>query len=165
MIRGTMKSMDKDRSSPSEQSQQAQVDETSSRPSTDATVESRPESDSGPDTLSEQCNPAAPGLEFGGYQPPGAFVTSIEVVQALRELTALSDERVLGAIRAFRTEILTRLDAMDATSKARLDAHDIKSEARMNTHEVKSDARMVVHEAKSQARMDIHEAMTRARHR
>ncbi len=135
--------------------------------------ESRPEADTGPNTPSERCNPAPPGLECGGCLPPGAFVTPlsktstlpIEVVQALRELTALSDERVLGAIRAFRAEIMARLDTMDATSKARLDAHDINSEARMNTHEAKSDARMVVHEAKSQARMEIHEARTGARRR
>ena len=144
--------------------------------------ESPPKADTGPDTPSEQCKPAALGLEIGENSPSGTSghaqseisATPIELVRALEELRALSDERVLGAIRAFRTEILARLDAVDGASKSRLDAHkasietrldllDSRSEARMVTHEANSKSRMVVHEIKSKSRMDIHEIKSKSR--
>lgn len=174
--------MDNHRTSPSGQFQQPQQDATSLRSSTDAMEESPPKADTGPDTSSEQRIPATPGLEIGENAPGRASLppqsrisaTPIEVVRALEELRALSDERVLGAIRAFRTEILSRLDSIDATSKARLDAHkttietrldllDSRSEARMVSHEAKSKARMDIHEIKSKSRMDIHEIKSKGR--
>ena len=151
-----VKSMDKDRSSPSEQSQQAQVDETSLRSSTDAKEESRPEADTDPDTEVEQSIPVPPGLEFGASPQTGALVTllskissvPIEVVRALEELKAMIDERVLRAIGAFRREITSGMDAHEATSKARMDAHEVTSKARMDSHDATVKSRLEALDAK-----------------
>lgn len=134
MIRGMVKSMDKDRPSASEQSQQAKVDETSLRPSTDSMEESRPEADADADTVVEQSIPVPPGLEFGASSQTGALVTllskissaPIKVVRALEDLRSMIDERVLGEIGAFRREFTASMTAHDATVKARLDALDAK---------------------------------------
>lgn len=111
--------------------------------------ESRPEADADSDTRSEQSIPTRPRPEIGKRTQSGALVnllskisaTSTELVRALDGLRALIDGRVLRMIGAFRTGVVARMDASDATSNARMDAHEARILGRLDVHEARIMAR------------------------
>ena len=124
------------------------LDDMPLRSSTDIPEVSPPEADAGPNPIADQTIPAPSGLDGSKRSQPGALAslllkisaTPVEVMRALEELRALIDERVLGAIGAFRTVVMARMDAHDATSKARMDAHGATSAARLDVLDEKVDA-------------------------
>lgn len=126
----------------------AERDDKSLQSSTDNMEESRSDADTGPGSLSGHSIPASPVLEVGTSPQTGALVTllskissaPIEVVRALEELRSMIDERVLGEIGAFRREIMARLDAMGATSKARMDARTARIDDRFDKLDAKLDS-------------------------
>ena len=127
---------------------QGKPDDNPSRSSAGVPEVSRSEAEAGLDPVAEQSNPAPSGLDAGGSSQTGALAslllkisaTPIEVVRAVGELGVLIDKRVIGAISAFRTEIVARIDANDAKSKARMDAHEANSRVRMDAIDAKVEA-------------------------
>ena len=144
-MHATLESMNEGQSAPPVQ---GKPDDKPSRSSAGVPEVSRSEAEAGLDPVAEQSNPAPSGVDAGGSSQTGALAslllkisaTPIEVVRAVGELGVLIDKRVIGAISAFRTEIVARIDANDAKSKARMDAHEANSRVRMDAIDAKVEA-------------------------